>query len=91
MLGEPVAKLVQLVENMVLPPPLRSKLFAALSISEEDAASIRDVAVYGDWFVIGLQTETPPSPLTVLPPRAVSDFANSVRARISLTPRSERP
>jgi hypothetical protein len=54
-LGEPVAKLIRVVENTVLPQPFRSQILAALAINDAETAGIRDLAVYDDWFVLGLQ------------------------------------
>jgi hypothetical protein len=68
LLGEPVAKLVQLVEDTVLPEPLRLQILGVLGISAQEAARIKDIAIYDDWFVIGLQiaqvatVTSPPTP-----------------------------
>jgi hypothetical protein len=90
-LGEPVAKLVQLVENTVLQQTLRSQILAALAINEAETAGIRDIAIYDDWFVLGLQNETAVSPPTAITQPTASDSTKSLGKGMLLTPRSERP
>jgi hypothetical protein len=90
-LGEPVANLVHLVENPVLPQPLRLKVLAALAINEMDTASIRDIAVYDDWFILGVHNETAASSPTATTQRAAPDSTKSLGASVFLAPPSERP
>ena len=90
-LGEPVAKLIHLVENTAWSQPLRSKLLMALAITEVETARIKDIVVCDDWFVLGLQNEAAVSPSTAMTQRSASDSTKSLGASMFLAPRSERP
>ena len=70
---------------------MRSKILEALAINEEETTSIRDIAVYDDWFVLGLQTETAASPPTAITQRPASESTKSLGGSVVLKSRSERP
>ena len=88
-LGEPVTKLLRLAENTVLPQPSRSKILMVLAIGETETAGIQDIAVYDEWFVLGLQNQMSPNPPSATTHRAKSDPTKSLDA--SMLPGSQRP
>jgi hypothetical protein len=90
-LGEPVTKLIQVLGNVVVPQPLQSQLLTALAINAAETASIRDVAVHDDWFVLGLQNVMAASAPTATTQRTTSDSTKSLDSNRVVTPRSKRP
>jgi hypothetical protein len=88
-LGDPVAKFLHLAENTVIPQSSRSKVLTALAIGEAEAAGIHEIAVCGDWLVLGLQNDPSPNPPSAITQSAVSAPAKPLDA--STLPHSERP
>ncbi|MEX0977983.1 MAG: hypothetical protein WDZ48_03980 [Pirellulales bacterium] len=78
-LGEPVAKLLTLVENkMVLSPTSRLEILGALLIPPAESERLIDLAVYDGWIVIGLQNEAAQSPTTAIKQRSTPDVTQSL-------------
>lgn len=90
-LGEPVAKIVEVLGNAILPQPLQSKILAALAINAAETANIRDIAVHDDWFVLGLQNVAAASLQTATTQHTGSDSTKLLDSSRVVTPCAQRP
>jgi hypothetical protein len=77
--GEPVTKLLTLVENnVVLPKNSRLEILRALLIPPAESERLLDLAVYDGWMVLGLQKEAAETTTTASERQSASDFTKSL-------------